>query len=319
MRRLVALASLLFALNAGGQCNWSGELKCDGPTVFGRLENATCTFNDSTKPYHVYYIEATAGTVLDIFLSSDAFPPLLGIYFGEDSNPKKYDRGLTIARVTYDVPRTGTYRVVASADNGSRRGVFELDVFCESVCLRPFATGGRDTFTVAGGARVTVTGKVDGSRPLTWRWFDEANPSVTLGTTPDQFVTPAIFTTTTIGVTVTNACGSVTRTAARINVAPCTAAPVITLQPKDWHREDGDFPNFTVVATGSEPLTYDWYEGTPPDTTRPLNIHTPTAYVQQPQHGNVSYWVRVSNGCGYADSVAAELKWYAERRRSVRH
>jgi hypothetical protein len=287
--------------------------------VFGRLENATCQFASSTKPYHVYYVEATAGTVLDVFLSSDAFPPLLGIYFGDDPNPKEFDRGLTIARVTYDVPRTGTYRIIAASDNNLRRGVFELDLFCQSVCLRPFSTGGRENLTVPAGTRVTVTGNVDGSRPLTWRWFDEANPAVTIGTTPDRVTTPPIFAETTIGVTVTNSCGSVTRTAARISVAPCTTPPAITIQPKDWNREDGDFPSFTVIATGSEPLVYDWYEGAPPDTSKPLNIHTPTAFVQQPQNGNVSYWVRVSNGCGYADSVAAELKWYAERRRAVRH
>src|SRR5688500_17950983 len=114
---VAAFCCFLFTLNAEGQCTWSGELTCDGPTVFGRLENATCQFANSTKPYHVYYVEATAGTVLDVFLSSDAFPPLLGIYFGEDSNPKAFDRGLTIARVTYDVPRTGTYRIIAASDN----------------------------------------------------------------------------------------------------------------------------------------------------------------------------------------------------------
>ena len=100
MRWFAALAcSLFFAINAEAQCTWSGELTCGGDTVFGRLENATCQFANSTKPYHVYYVEATAGTVLDIFLSSDAFPPLLGIYFGDDPNPKEFDRQISGALV----------------------------------------------------------------------------------------------------------------------------------------------------------------------------------------------------------------------------
>jgi hypothetical protein len=67
------------------------------------------------------------------------------------------------------------------------------------------------------------------------------------------------------------------------------------------------FP-LSVRATGPAPLTYAWYQGASGDTTTPApaGTNSPT-YTTPPITTNTSFWVRVSNGAGSADSRAATI------------
>lgn len=323
MIRTLSVVVLLIACCATrvaeAQCRYTSTLRC-GSSVSDRLENATCAFTNTGGPYHAYFITASAGTVLDVFLTSSSFPPLLAIYYlgDEDANPEAMDDGTSIARITYDVPRSGDYQILVTANGAHRRGLFELDVFCDFVCVRPFSVGGIDRVTIDSGSRATVRYEVDGSPPLSWRWYDAANPSVTLGTSAGRLTTPQLFATTTINVAVTNACGTLDRRAAVITVNPCTA-PTITVHPVDWSRSSSDIISFTVIAAGSLPFTYQWYEGDPPHTSRPVPNSNSSTIIVPPPARTTSYWARVSNGCGYADSVAAVVEVPSGRRRAVRH
>jgi Ig-like domain CHU_C associated/Matrixin len=83
----------------------------------------------------------------------------------------------------------------------------------------------------------------------------------------------------------------------------CTA-PSITGQPQSQTITSGQQANLSVTASGSATLTYQWYIGNPPSTTTPAGsgqtIHpSPTT--------TTTYWVRVSNSCGTADSNAATV------------
>ena len=53
-----------------------------------------------------------------------------------------------------------------------------------------------------------------------------------------------------------------------------------------------------MVATGTEPLTYQWYEGASGDITNPIAGATGSSYTTPPLTHNTQYWVRVSNGFG---------------------
>src|SRR5205823_1513021 len=62
-------------------------------------------------------------------------------------------------------------------------------------------------------------------------------------------------------VLVTNVAGSVTSGVAQVNVG---YAPVITQQPQPFTNNLGASNAFTVVASGSDPLLYQWFkDGTP--------------------------------------------------------
>jgi hypothetical protein len=60
-------------------------------------------------------------------------------------------------------------------------------------------------------------------------------------------------------VTVSNAAGSVTSTAATLTVNPAVQLPVVLTQPADATRTVGQSVTFTIAASGSGSLTYQWY------------------------------------------------------------
>ncbi len=84
----------------------------------------------------------------------------------------------------------------------------------------------------------------------------------------------------------------------------CTA-PGITTQPSSTSITFGGSTTLSVVASGSTP-TYQWYIGNPPSTTTPAPSGT-NASIQVSPSSTTTYWVRVTNSCGTADSNAATV------------
>jgi len=60
-------------------------------------------------------------------------------------------------------------------------------------------------------------------------------------------------------VIVSNAAGSVTSTAATLTVNPAVPRPVVLTQPVAATRTVGQSVTFTIAASGSGSLTYQWY------------------------------------------------------------
>jgi hypothetical protein len=73
-------------------------------------------------------------------------------------------------------------------------------------------------------------------------------------------------------------------------------APTISTQPADAPAVVGSSVTLSVGATGTAPLTYQWYQGTAPSTTTPVGTNaasfTPPNFTTA---GLVPFWVRVSN------------------------
>ena len=93
--------------------------------------------------------------------------------------------------------------------------------------------------------------------------------------------------------------------AAWVFVSPA-CAPSITLQPRSRRVESGEAVTLAVAATGSAPLAYQWYEGEAGDTGTPVGTDS-GSLTTPPLAASTSFWVRVSNGCGHADSAAAAI------------
>ena len=60
-------------------------------------------------------------------------------------------------------------------------------------------------------------------------------------------------------------------------------------------------------ATGTQPIAYQWYVGTFPDTSQPANGGTSASLAIPPTVSPASYWLHVSSECGSADSNTARL------------
>ena len=86
----------------------------------------------------------------------------------------------------------------------------------------------------------------------------------------------------------------------------CTS-PAVTSQPVGQTIGLGQTATLTVTASGTAPLSYQWYRGTTGDTSDPLTGANSSTYVTSPLPETTSFWVRVSNACGSADSVTAVI------------
>jgi hypothetical protein len=107
--------------------------------------------------------------------------------------------------------------------------------------------------------------------------------------------------TTQFWAQVSNSCGTDNSQTATIHVtATCIAPNVSSAAANPPTIAPAGSSMLTVNATGSS-LTYQWYRGTKPDTSNAVGGGT-TASINVSPAATTSYWVRVSNGCGTADS-----------------
>jgi len=93
----------------------------------------------------------------------------------------------------------------------------------------------------------------------------------------------------------------------------CTPPSVIT-HPQGRTIQSGQTATLSVTASGTAPLSYQWYRGTSGDTSNPISGATSNNYTTPALTQTTSYWVRVSNSCGYANSNTATITVTTTRR-----
>src|SRR4051794_13615174 len=88
---------------------------------------------------------------------------------------------------------------------------------------------------------------------------------------------------------------------------PVCTPPSIAVQPLGASINGGNSAQLSVAATGTAPLSYQWFMGATGDTSAPVNGGTTSIIVVAPAT-TTSYWVRVTGTCGpVANSNAATL------------
>lgn len=159
--------------------------------------------------------------------------------------------------------------------------------------------------SVTAGASVTFSVVATGTAPLTYQWrFNGANIA---GATGSSYAMSNVQSANagTYSVVVSNSAGNVTSANATLTVNPVTVTPPsITTQPVSKSVAAGSSASFTVVATGSSPLYYQWrFNG-----TKITGATTPTYTMSNVQSNNAGgYSVVVSNSAGSATSATATL------------
>jgi hypothetical protein len=138
---------------------------------------------------------------------------------------------------------------------------------------------------------VTATG----DPPLTYQWFRGASGVTTnqVGTNSPTFTTPALSTTTSYWVRVSNIANP---GGANSNTATVTVRqpPSIVTQPQSLAIFTGATATLEVEAGGTEPLSYQWYEGLAGVTTKPVGTNSPS-FTTPALTATTNYWVKVSN------------------------
>ncbi|MCX6927195.1 MAG: immunoglobulin domain-containing protein, partial [Verrucomicrobia bacterium] len=158
--------------------------------------------------------------------------------------------------------------------------------------------------TVFTGANVTFTVSASGTPPLSYQWQKD---TVNIAGANVSSLTLSSVTATDAGsyrVVVTNTAGSVTSAAATLIVNPAPTPPIITSQPVSQSVNAGANVSFTVAASGTAPLSYQWRKNAvaiPGATGTALNLTAVTT-------ANAgSYNVVVTNAAGSVTSDTATL------------
>jgi len=160
--------------------------------------------------------------------------------------------------------------------------------------------------TVTAGQTATFSVVASGTAPLSYQW--QKNGANIAGATATSYTTPATTTAdsgATFDVVVTNTAGSATSNAATLTVNPAPVAPAITTQPVNQTVTAGQTATFSVVASGTAPLTYQWQKNG-------VNIAgaTATSYTTPATttaDSGATFDVVVTNTAGSATSNAATL------------
>ncbi len=155
--------------------------------------------------------------------------------------------------------------------------------------------------TVTQGANTSFSVVANGTAPFTyqWRFNSQDLPGATSATLPLSNVQPADV--GNYSVIVSNALGSTTSAGASLNVnVPAT----ITLQPQSQRVTPGQSVGFSVEATGTGSLNYQWrFNG-----VNLANATSHTLSLSNVQATNAgSYSVRVTNAFGSVTSAVATL------------
>ncbi|MBM3852219.1 MAG: hypothetical protein FJ399_03595, partial [Verrucomicrobia bacterium] len=197
---------------------------------------------------------------------------------------------------------SGTYFVTASNSGGtvtSNSVDLTVTVVAPSITTQPVSQ------TVSAGQTATFTIVASGSEPITYQW--RKNGSNLAGATAATFTIANAQQADAANapgydVVVTNSVGSATSTAASLTVN--LAAPSIATQPASQTVNTGQPVTFSVVATGSAPLAYQWRKSG-------VNLAGATGATYTIASAQTSdaatYTVVVSNSAGTATSNGATL------------
>jgi hypothetical protein len=149
--------------------------------------------------------------------------------------------------------------------------------------------------TINSGQSTTLTVTATGATPITYQWYrgDRGDTSNPVGTNAASFTTPVLTSTTSYWVNVSNA-QNATGENSELATVTVRQPAAITTHPASTSVAGGQSAMLSVVATGDEPLAYQWYQGLSGDTSTPVGTNQST-YTTPPLAAETSYWVKVTN------------------------
>ena len=170
--------------------------------------------------------------------------------------------------------------------------------------LRPtvaIAQGSSQTVVV--GQPVTFTAVTTGTGPFTYQWY--LNGKSVSGATASTYAiseTTSAMNGSVYTVTATNAAGTASSQGCTLTV---NTPPAITNPPSNQTVYVGQAGSFSVTATGTSPLSYQWYlNGSAISGATSSSYTTPATTTIG---DSSSYTVKVTNSAGSATSSAATL------------
>ncbi|MGC2387835.1 MAG: hypothetical protein WA621_00435 [Candidatus Acidiferrum sp.] len=176
----------------------------------------------------------------------------------------------------------------------------------ESKAMPPTIAAQPASQAVAVGQAATFSVTAAGTAPLTYQWLK--NNAIISGATTASYTTPATVASDNgakFDVLVSNSVGSVVSAMATLTVNAAAVAPAITTQPANQTVTVGQTATFSVIATGTAPLGYQWLKNSANITGATAASYTTPATAST--DNGAQFDVVVSNGAGSKTSTMARL------------
>ena len=185
-------------------------------------------------------------------------------------------------------------------------------------CQTPVINDNPQDQTVAPGASANLFVGYTGTAG-TVAWFRGTFPDSSSPAGSGQFfMTPALSSTTSFWAQITNSCGSANSRTVVITVSFGCTSPTITANPGNQTVVNGSSVTLAVVASGTGPLHYAWFQGASLDESKPVGTDS-SSFKSAALTTSMQFWVKVTNSCGSANSAAATVNLKPGRPRSVKH
>ena len=188
----------------------------------------------------------------------------------------------------------------------SALGAFVLTPVSAQLITAPAITTPPASLSVAAGASAVFTVVATGTPPLAYQWFKGTAAIATATTATLTLSAVTVADAASYTVKVSNVAGNVSSAAAVLTVtsAPAATAPVITTPPSSLIVTSGAAASFTVVATGSATLHYQWLKnGREVESADSATLTLAAARLEDA----AVYSVKVSNSAGSVTSANASL------------
>ena len=165
--------------------------------------------------------------------------------------------------------------------------------------------GGSVTFGEKKSLTATKTGPADAS--YAYQWYEgETGDTTTPVSTSATYTTPNITEQRKYWVRVTIDCGN-SADSPTVTVTPTECnEPTITTHTQSHRIDPGATTTLALTINGTLPLTTRWYRANIIGDTSNLAAST-TSFTTPPLTETTSYWARVSNNCGEADTALVTI------------
>jgi hypothetical protein len=192
------------------------------------------------------------------------------------------------------------YLSTASGWTATFNGIATSPIPAPSIVTQP------QNQTVARGATATFSVAISSVPAPTYQWYFNGSLAIA-GATNASFSVPSaqVANQGPYNVRASTAAGEITSASATLTV---NVPPVIATAPGNVTIPNGERTQLKVSASGANPLSYQWYQGSSGNISNPMAGATGATFTTAGLTATTSYWVRITDANGLTtDSPSATV------------